>query len=468
VSKLPVIAIVGRPNVGKSTLFNTLTKSRDALVADQPGLTRDRQYGVGKVGPRRYLLVDTGGLDDDNSVMTTLISGQAMRAVEEADSVLLLVDGRAGLSALDQAIAQRLRQTAKSLTLVVNKAEGYEAAIIGAEFQELGITHWCAISSAHGQGISRLMDGVLAPFPEDAEDQAASEAVEDFSRIRVAIIGRPNVGKSTLVNRMLGEERQLTFDGAGTTRDSIAIPFERDGQPYTLIDTAGIRRRARMEEGIEKFSVIKALQAIESTHVVVMLFDAREGMTDQDASLLGLVLDSGRALVLAVNKWDGLDETQREHVRYTLSRKLHFIDFTRPRFISALHGSGVGELFALVKNAWRAATQQISTPRLNEALTRLVESHPPPLVHGRRIKLRYMHQGGQNPPLFVIHGNQTDALPESYKRYLINGLRDYFKIEGTPIRLVLKQGDNPFEGRRNPLTPRQIEKRRRLMRHVKK
>ena len=464
---LPLIAIVGRPNVGKSTLFNALTRSRDALVADQPGLTRDRRLGRGRVGPCPYVLVDTGGMHDASAgdKIENLITRQALAAVEDAEAVLLVVDGREGLTALDEEIARRLRQYNTPVHLVVNKSEGLNKGIAGADFHALGFAAWYTVSATHRTGLGGMMEQVLAPFAEAAL-QIEAEAESDT--IRIAVVGRPNVGKSTLVNRMLGEERQLTYDEPGTTRDSIEIPFERQGRKYCLIDTAGIRRRPKVIETIEKFSVIKALEAIERAHVVIMVMDAREGMTDQDSRLLGHVLESGRALVLTMNKWDGLDADKREEAKYTLSRKLHFIDFTRPRFISALHGSGVGELFDAVHKAWTAAYTQLPTPRLNDVLQAAVEAHPPPHVRGRRIKLRYIHQGGINPPLFVIHGNQTESIPEAYKRYLVNTLRTAFKLEGTPLHLRFKQGDNPYKDRKNPLTPRQVRKRKRMIRHVKK
>ncbi len=458
---LPTITIVGRPNVGKSTLFNTLTKTRDALVADQPGLTRDRKIGRGRIGGRDYWLIDTGGLSEEGEPILEHITQQALLAVQEADCVLFLVDGRADLTAADESIAQNLRQFNTPIHLVINKTEGLQKEIVSAEFHRLGFGEIHAISAAHRRGIDTLMEKVLSAFP-----QMPPEISPDG--IKVAIIGRPNVGKSTLVNRMLGYERVITYDEPGTTRDSIFIPFEREGQLYTLIDTAGVRRRSKVFETIEKFSVIKALQAIEAANVVIMLLDAREGMTDQDANLLGNIVDAGRALVIAVNKWDGLERSQREQVRYNLSRKLHFIDFAKIHYISALHGSGVGNLFGSIKAAWHAAHRQIKTPRLNQILQDAVMAHPPPLIRGRRVKLRYVHQGGHNPPLFVIHGNQVNSLPGGYKRYLINIFREAFDLEGTPIGLEFKQSENPYEGRKNTLTPRQRKKRQRLMQHVKK
>ena len=463
---LPTISIVGRPNVGKSTLFNVLTKTRDALVANIPGLTRDRKFGRGCVGGRDYWLIDTGGLGEKDDLITERITQQALLAIEESDCILFLVDGRACLTAADENIAQKLRQFNTPIFMVINKTEGLQNELVSTEFHRLGFSDIHSISATHKQGIQSLMRAVLSAVTSYPQSSDTSDIVE--SGIKIAIIGRPNVGKSTLVNRILGYERVITFDQPGTTRDSIFIPFEREGQSYTLIDTAGVRRRTKVHEIIEKFSVIKALHAIESSNVVIILLDAREGMTDQDATLFGYVLESGRALVIAVNKWDGLEQDHREQIRYHLTRKLHFIDFAKIHFISALHGSGVGNLFGSINIAWQAATRKINTPRLNEVLQELTNKHQPPLVRGRRVKLRYVHQGGHNPPIFVIHGNQVNALPNAYKRYLINSLRTAFKLEGTPIRLELKQAENPFQDRKNTLTPSQHKKRQRLMRYVKK
>ncbi len=461
---LPVIALVGRPNVGKSTLFNSLTRTRDALVADQPGLTRDRKYGIGLLGPRHYLVIDTGGLSTDQEGISALMTQQAMIAVREADAVLFLVDARAGLSASDEEIAQQLRRYAKTLYLVVNKTEGMAPSRANVDFHGLGLEP-LPISAAHGHNVASLIETVLEALPPDAD--APTEDANDDGGIRVAVLGRPNVGKSTLVNRLLGEERVLTFDQPGTTRDSIFIPFEREGQQYTLIDTAGVRRRSRVDEGIEKFSVIKTLQAIEAAHVVIMVLDASEGITEQDAHLLGHVLEAGRALVLAVNKWDGLQSDQRNNIKRELDVKLPFLDFAETHFISALHGSGVGIMFKAVEVAFRSATMKMSTPQLTRALQEAVETHQPPLVRGRRIKLRYAHQGGSSPPLIVIHGNQTEYVPKDYSRYLAKFFREIFKLDGTPIRIEYKSGANPYEGRKNELTPSQREKRRRMLRDFK-
>lgn len=477
---IPVIALVGRPNVGKSTLFNQLTRSRDALVADVAGLTRDRQYGIGKVGDFPYLVVDTGGLSGEGAQMDRAMAEQTMRAVEEADHVLLLVDARDGLTPQDEAIAEQLRAAGVKAQVVVNKTDGLDADSAIAEFYALGLGDVAAISAAHGRGVKALMQGVRRAVAEErgsAEDEAGEDgldatsqqaALDDWPGIRVAIVGRPNVGKSTLVNRILGDERVVATDVAGTTRDSIFIPFEREGQDYTLIDTAGVRRRARVHEAIEKFSVIKTLQAIEAAHVVIMVVDAQAGLSEQDAHLLGLVIDAGRALVLAVNKWDGMEPETRERVRDELDRRLGFVRFARLRLISALHGTNVGHLLEDVQEAHASAFAQVSTPELTRLLESAVAEHAPPLVSGRRIKLRYAHQGGQNPPVIVIHGNKTDALPGSYKRYLENFFRQQLGLVGTPLRLEFRSGRNPYAGRRNTLTPRQQRKRKRLMRHTRR
>ena len=460
---LPVIALVGRPNVGKSTLFNVLTRSRDALVADLPGLTRDRQYGFGKVGPFPYVVVDTGGLSGDASGIDAAMARQTLRALEEADYVILLVDGREGLTAADEQVTDLVRRSGKVWRLVVNKTEGRPAHVAVADFHDLGMGEPVAISASHGHRVAELMDAICAELPAaEVADESAADGT------RVAVIGRPNVGKSTLINRILGEERLVAFDEPGTTRDSVFVPFERDGQRYTLIDTAGLRRRARVSEAVEKFSAVKTLQAIDRANVVVVLYDGQEGVTDQDAALTGLVIDRGRALVLAVNKWDGLEQEQRDDVRRDLELKLPFVDFARLHFISALHGSGVGDLFASVNQAFAAAMSDLSTPALSRVLEKAVTQHQPPIVHGRRIKLRYAHQGGRNPPVIVVHGNQVDRLPQSYQRYLARTFREAFDLFGTPVRMEFRSGENPFAGRRNKLTPRQERKRRRMIQHIKK
>jgi GTP-binding protein len=461
----PVIALVGRPNVGKSTLFNRLTRSRDALVADQPGLTRDRKYGEGRLGRSGYIVIDTGGLTDEQEAIDNAMAVQSWQAVEEATIILLLVDARDGLLPGDQQIATRLRQMGKRICLVVNKVDGMDENMVMPEFFRLGFDRTFAIAAEHGRGVTTMINQLLDEL-NVAETEADAEGQPPG--IKVAIVGRPNVGKSTLVNRMLGEERVVTFDMPFTTRDSIYIPFKRDEQDYVLIDTAGIRRRARIDLAIEKFSVIKSLQAIEDAHVVIMLLDAQEGVTEQDASLIGFIGETGRALVIAINKWDGLSIDQKEKVNRELDLRLRFLNYARIHYISALHGSGVGNLFDSIKEAYTSANAEFATPRLTRLLEKFVSENPPPLVKGRRIKLRYAHQGGKNPPIIIIHGNQTEVVPDSYKRYLINVFRKQLRLQGAPLRIEFKTGENPFKGRKNKLTERQIAKRKLLVRHVKK
>jgi GTP-binding protein len=442
---IPTLALVGRPNVGKSTLFNRLTRSRDALVADLPGLTRDRHYGRGRLDARSFIVVDTGGLEA--GVRTGIfheMARQTMQAVAEADAVLFLVDGRAGVTAEDREIAAQLRRTGRALWLVVNKSEGRSRDEVAAEFHELGLGDPLPISAAHGDNVNALLELVLAGFPVPA--QGPGEASPEGTRI--AVVGRPNVGKSTLVNAVLGEERMIAFDQPGTTRDSIYVEFERNGKPYTLIDTAGLRRRGRVTETVEKFSVIKTLQAIEDANVVILVLDAQQEISDQDAHIAGFIVEAGKALVVAVNKWDAADGERRELVRREIERKLGFLAFARFHYISALAGRGVGDLLRSVDAAYAAAMARLPTPRLTRALIQAVARQAPPRAGMFRPKLRYAHQGGSNPPTIVIHGNQLDALPDSYRRYLERVFAEAFELRGTPVRLQFRTGHNPYARRK--------------------
>jgi GTP-binding protein len=465
---LPVIALVGRPNVGKSTLFNRLTGSRDALVADYPGLTRDRQYGRGRAAQHSFLVVDTGGLVDQAQGLQAMMAEQVWLAVQQADAVLLVLDAREGVNLSDEQIAQRLRRSGKPVYPVLNKADGHDIDSARADAFALGLGEPAAIAAAQGHGVTALVNRVLQDLSPVAS--AAPEIGEAQQQaVRLVVAGRPNVGKSTLINRMLGEQRVIASDEPGTTRDSIHIPFSRDGQPYMLIDTAGVRRRSRVSEAVEKFSVVKTLQAIGDADVALLVLDAQQAeVAEQDATLAGHILESGTAVVVAVNKWDGLDDHQRDWFKAQLQRRLPFLDFAERHFISALHGSGVGDLFAAVLAAHAASHTKVSTPVLTRILERAVHQHQPPLVRGRRIKLRYAHQGGQCPPVVVVHGNQTESLPDGYKRYLSNFFRNALQLTGTPLRLEFRTGDNPYRGRRNRLTPRQQRHRKRMIRNAKK
>ena len=460
---LPVIALVGRPNVGKSTLFNYLTRSREALVADYPGLTRDRQYGRIKRGERDCLLVDTGGISDDGEGIDAFSRKQVEIALQEADVVFFLVDARDGLNASDVMIAESLRKLDKPVVLVVNKIDGINSDTVTNDFYSLALGEPIGIAATHGRNVHDLLERIDELLPEQEDDFEDQEP-----GIAIAIVGRPNVGKSTLVNRLLGEERVVVFDEAGTTRDSIYIPFERNGKKFTLIDTAGVRRRAKVSLVVEKFSIIKTLQAIEKAHVVIYLIDAQEGVTDQDAHILGLVLEAGRALIIGLNKWDGLDAEHRGFVKKQIDIKLPFLSFAEKHPISALHGSGVGKLFDVVNSLYDSAMLDMSTPMLTRILNDAIAAHQPPLVGGRRIKLKYAHQGGRNPPVVVIHGVQTDSLPGAYKGYLMNYFREQLKLKGTPVRLVFKSPENPFQGQRNKLNERQADKRKRLIQFRKR
>ncbi len=437
---LPVIAIVGRPNVGKSTLFNYLTQSRDALVADWPGVTRDRQYGLGAVGERDYWVIDTGGMaDPDDPEMAELSDLQVLQAMQEANVIFFVVDAKAGLTEMDRFIAQELRQShAGKVVLLINKADREAAALVAAEFYELGLGEPEVVAATMGRGLPELMHKTLAAFPVTEVDADAMPG------IRIAVVGRPNVGKSPLINRLLGEDRVIVLDRPGTTRDSIAIPFERRDQMYTLIDTAGVRRRARVDAAIEKFSVIKTLRAMELAQVVIMVIDAREVVTDQDMHLLAKIVELGKALIIVFNKWDGMDEYDREQFMQSVDRKLEFVKFARRYTISALHGSGCGQLFHAIQEAYEAVLTRISTADLTKAIEIAQRQHQPPLVRGRRVKLRYAHIGGQDPLIIVIHGKQVDDLPGSYKKFLINFFRQHFKIGPIPIIVQFKNDQNPY------------------------
>lgn len=464
----PIVVLVGHPNVGKSTLFNCLTHSRDALVANYPGLTRDRQYGFGKVGDYQYLVVDTGGLSGSRESLDQRMADQTRIALDEASHIVHLVDAREGLTATDQFIAAALRAYNKPVTLVVNKTDGLDPEQACAEFHSLGFSSIQPIAAAHNRGIRSLMERLFAGTPQAEFRNKQETLAPEIEAIRIALVGKPNVGKSTLINRLVGEPRLLTFDQPGTTRDSIEVPFEKQGQQYILIDTAGLRRRSRVTETVEKFSIVKSLQAIESAHVVILVLDAKQGISEQDASLLGLVVQSGRSVVLAINKWDGLSPDDKASTERMLDLRLAFLDFVKQHRISALYGTGVDGLMRSVRRAYRSAVAKFATAELTRLLQDAIESHPPPLVRGRRIKLRYAHQGGHNPPCIIIHGNQTEHLPDTYKRYLMNYFRRALDLTGTPVSLEFKTGENPYAGRRNQLSPRQQQKRKRLLRHVKK
>ncbi|QYJ88810.1 MULTISPECIES: ribosome biogenesis GTPase Der [Shewanella] len=484
---IPVVALVGRPNVGKSTLFNRLTRTRDALVADYPGLTRDRKYGRAHLSGYEFIVVDTGGIDGTEEGIETRMAEQSLAAIEEADVVLFLTDARAGLTAADEAIAEHLRRREKTTFVVANKVDGIDADSACGEFWALGLGEVYQMAAAQGRGVTNMIEYALTPYAEamgltrdgegeeeaderqytEEEAEAEQQRLQDLP-IKLAIIGKPNVGKSTLTNRILGEERVVVYDEPGTTRDSIYIPLERDGQEYVIIDTAGVRRRSKVHETVEKFSVIKTLKAVEDANVVLLVVDAREGIAEQDLGLLGFALNAGRALVIAVNKWDGIDQDVKERVKSELDRRLGFIDFARIHFISALHGTGVGHLFESVEEAYESATRRVSTSMLTRIMQMAQDDHQPPLVNGRRVKLKYAHAGGYNPPIVVIHGNQVKKLPDSYKRFMMNYYRRSLKVMGTPIQVRFQEGGNPFEGlNTKKLTVSQERRRKRMMSHIK-
>lgn len=482
---IPVVALVGRPNVGKSTLFNRLTRTRDALVADFPGLTRDRKYGRAFLSGYEFIVVDTGGIDGTEEGVETKMAEQSLAAIEEADVVLFMTDARAGLTAADLSIAQHLRSREKTTFVVANKVDGIDADSACAEFWSLGLGEVYQMAASQGRGVTNMIEYALTPYAEamgierqgeeevvderqytEEEAEAEQKRLQDLP-IKLAIIGKPNVGKSTLTNRILGEERVVVYDEPGTTRDSIYIPMEREGREYVIIDTAGVRRRSKVHQVIEKFSVIKTLKAVEDANVVLLIIDAREGVAEQDLGLLGFALNAGRALVIAVNKWDGIDQGIKDRVKSELDRRLGFIDFARIHFISALHGTGVGHLFESIEEAYDSATRRVSTSMLTRIMQMSQDDHQPPLVNGRRVKLKYAHAGGYNPPIVVIHGNQVSRLPDSYKRYMMNYFRRSLKVVGTPIQLRFQEGDNPFENKTEKLTMSQERRRKRALSHIK-
>ncbi|NOR18710.1 MAG: ribosome biogenesis GTPase Der [Xanthomonadales bacterium] len=463
---LPVVAIVGRPNVGKSTLFNALTRTRDALVANIPGVTRDRQYGISDVGDTPCVLIDTGGLVGKAEGIDYLTAKQVHQAIEESHLVFFVVSARDGLTHEDEEISQLLRQHDRPVLLVGNKTDGTDTDLSLIEFTALGMGDAVAIAASHRRGVSDLMGEAVNILPQ--MEQGEDELEEDPERIRLAIVGRPNVGKSTLVNRLLGEERVMAYDQPGTTRDSISTFMEHNSVKYELIDTAGVRRRSRVSDMVEKFSVIKALQAIDRAHVVILMLDASEGITDQDATLLGHILQQGRALVIAMNKWDGMEEYDRKQMLSEMDRRLQYVTWARQIRLSALHGSGLKELIKAVREAWRSATINMPTPELTRILQKAWEAHQPPMSQGRSSRLRFAHSGGSLPPRIIIHGNRTDAIPPSYKRYLENVYIKHFKLRGTPLRIDFRSGENPYKDKKNKLTQRQLAKRSRLKKFTKR
>ncbi len=468
---LPVIALVGRPNVGKSTLFNQLTRRRDALVADFSGLTRDRKYGEAEYLDRKFICIDTGGLSGEEEGIDTVMAEHSLLAIEEADIILFVVDCRAGITAADENIANHLRMSNKPVYLVANKVDGQDQNVATAPFYELGLGDLYPTTATQGRGVKRLMQTVVASFPEATINDLQGEDGQP-EVIKIAVVGRPNVGKSTLVNRLLGEDRVVVFDMPGTTRDSIYINYERNEKPYTIIDTAGMRRRKNIKLAVEKFSIVKTLQAVDDANVIVLLLDASEGIVDQDLHLMGHVIDAGRALVVALNKWDGLEQEFKQYIKDELERRLRFIDFADIHFISALHGTGVGHLYESIEKSYASATDKFSSNYLTQVLQMAVSEHQPPMIRGHRIKLRYAHSGGHNPPIIVIHGNQTDSIPGHYVRYLEKTFRRVLKLHGTPLRLQFKTSDNPFDKKagseRQKIRQRRLENSREISKSKRK
>ncbi len=462
----PLIAIVGRPNVGKSTFFNRLTSSRDALVADRPGITRDRQYGITQHASRSFLIIDTGGIgeeDHDSQDVANLMAEQSMLAAREASVLVWIVDGRDGLTPVDEILYAEFRKLNKPIFLAVNKIEGYEPEGIMSDFYRLGTDSIWPVSSKRGDGVGKLLDAIVAEIQDTPVEDA-----KVLKGLTVSVLGRPNVGKSTLLNRMIGEKRLLTFDHPGTTRDSIKIPFAKNGENYVLIDTAGVRRKSKVHDMIEKFSILKSFAAIDAANIIILVLDANEGVTEQDTTLSGMIKDSGKSLIIAVNKWDGMEAADKERVKALLSRKFNFVDYAQYHFISALHGTGVGNLFKTINKIKTSLNINVSTSDMTRILEDAVAKHPPHMVQGRRIKLRYAHLGSTNPIRIIIHGNQTNKVSDAYKRYLASVYRKRLKLIGTNVLIDFKHGDNPFKGKKNILTQRQIAKRKRLMAYVKK
>ncbi len=462
----PVIAIVGRPNVGKSTFFNRLTSSRDALVADRPGVTRDRQYGYCHHDSRTFLVIDTGGIgeeDHDSRDVAELMTEQSMLAASEASALVWIVDGRAGLTHVDETLIKEFRKLDKPIFLAINKLEGHDSTMPMSEFSSLGLDSLWPISSKRGDGVNNMLDAIAETIP----DTSALDD-EETEGLTISVLGRPNVGKSTLVNRMVGEERVLTFDHPGTTRDSIKIPFEKNGKDYVLIDTAGVRRKSKVQDVVEKFSILKSFEAIEAATIIILVVDASEGVTEQDSTLLGMIEDSGKSCIIAVNKLDGMEASDKERVKSELSRKFAFVDYAVYHDISALHGTGVGNIFKSLNQIEKSLDIDASTSDMTDILEYAVNKNPPQLVQARRIKLRYAHIGGTNPIRVIIHGNQIDKVPVAYKRYLAKIFRNKLKLVGTAVLILFKGGDNPYKDKKNILTDRQVAKRRRLMKFVKK
>ena len=460
----PVIALIGRPNVGKSTLFNQITKSRDALVADFAGLTRDRKYGDAVFQNKSFIVVDTGGIGESEAGIDSYMAEQSKTAINEADIIVFVVDARAGLLASDEQIARELRTLGKKVYLVANKVDGVHAEAAVVEFYQLGFGEPLHVAASHGRGVAQMLEDVLADVPEDEDP----ELHDQNTGLRLAVIGRPNVGKSTLVNRLLGEERVVVYDMPGTTRDSIYIPYERNEQKYTLIDTAGVRRKGKVDEMVEKFSIVKTLQAIKDAHVVVVVLDAREGVVEQDLHLIGYALEAGRAMVIAINKWDNMTEYDRKQCKLDVERRFDFIPWAKVHLISALHGTGVGEMYPSIHRAYDSSHLKVSPAKLTQILNDATEAHQPPMISGKRIKMRYAHMGGQNPPTIIVHGNKVDKTPADYRRYLENVFRRVYKLEGTPVRIDFKTSENPFEGRKTQMDERVAARKRRYVQKFKK